>query len=291
MFDVPDIHFHTKKANNIELIDLSELAKRKLHHDPCLPHRLNFYSLIYIKQGKGKHLIDFVEYPFCDDSFILVYKDQIHAYDFSNPIQGYVLLFTQDFVDQTLVQGRLNEYLPMYLDKSYDPVLNLLPPLAVSVQAILSEIHKEQQQEKPEFEIMSAFFVALTLMLKRVRSQKITQELTKEQRAKYNQFITLLSQHYRHTRDASFFADKVFTTYKTLNHICKLATGNTVKQLIDSYVILEAKRELSLDKISTQQLAFALGFDDSSNFVKYFKKQTGLTPSKFQKEYYQSNRV
>lgn len=253
MFDIPDIHFHTQKAKSVELIDLEQLSKRKMKHDPSQPHRLHFYSLIYIKKGSGRHLIDFIEHPFCDDSFIFIYKDQIHAYDFSHPIQGYVLLFTQDFVDKTLVQGRLNEYLPMYLDRSYLPVLDMDKSLATSVRSVLVEMHKEQQQEMPEFEIMSALFIALTLMLKRARPQNSIQTLTKEQLAKYNQFLRLLSQHYRHTRDASFYADKVYTTYKTLNQICKLATGNTAKQLIDSYVTLEAKRELTLDNISTQQ--------------------------------------
>jgi len=63
----------------------------------------------------------------------------------------------------------------------------------------------------------------------------------------------------------------------------KLATKQTTKQLIDAYVILEAKRKLSIENIRVQQLADELGFDEVTNFVKYFKKNTLLTPSQFKK--------
>ncbi|WP_341464319.1 helix-turn-helix domain-containing protein [Photobacterium carnosum] len=40
-----------------------------------------------------------------------------------------------------------------------------------------------------------------------------------------------------------------------------------------------------LDGLPTQQLAYELGFEDASNFVKYFKKHTLITPSRFQKQF------
>jgi len=72
-------------------------------------------------------------------------------------------------------------------------------------------------------------------------------------------------------------------TYKSLNEICKLATNNTAKQLIDLETVLEAKRKLAVEDILIQTLAYELGFEEVTNFVKYFKRHTGLTPSQFKK--------
>ncbi|MDF2154566.1 helix-turn-helix domain-containing protein [Vibrio sp. CAU 1672] len=95
----------------------------------------------------------------------------------------------------------------------------------------------------------------------------------------------MLEQQFQQSREAIHYAEQLHTTYKTLNHICKLATNQTAKQLIDGYTILEAKRRLVLDQPPIQQLAYDVGFDDASNFVKFFKKHTSLTPARFQTQY------
>jgi|TARA_B110000902_G_scaffold265723_1_gene350866 AraC family transcriptional activator of pobA len=48
-------------------------------------------------------------------------------------------------------------------------------------------------------------------------------------------------------------------------------------------MVLEAKRQLVVENIQVNQLAYALGFDEVTNFIKYFKKHTLLTPTQFKK--------
>lgn len=109
------------------------------------------------------------------------------------------------------------------------------------------------------------------------------QQINGNQIKHYEQFIKLLSEKYQETRDANVYAKWVGTTYKTLNQTCKAITQQTAKQVIDSFIILEAKRRLSIDSIQIQQLAELLGFDEATNFVKFFKKHTSLTPTQFKK--------
>ncbi|MGB2684580.1 MAG: helix-turn-helix domain-containing protein, partial [Olleya sp.] len=70
-----------------------------------------------------------------------------------------------------------------------------------------------------------------------------------------------------------------------LNTICKATIAITAKQFIDQFVVLEAKRLLINSEIKSTELAYSLGFEESTNFVKYFKKHTGFTPNKFKKNY------
>ena len=69
-----------------------------------------------------------------------------------------------------------------------------------------------------------------------------------------------------------------------MNKICKLATQQTAKQLIDAYIILNAKRALSIDKLQVKQVSDILGFDEATNFVKFFKKHTLMAPKLFQSQ-------
>jgi AraC-like DNA-binding protein len=45
------------------------------------------------------------------------------------------------------------------------------------------------------------------------------------------------------------------------------------------------KRQLVVSNITSQKMALDFGFEDASNFVKYFKNHTQMTPSEFQKKY------
>ena len=55
----------------------------------------------------------------------------------------------------------------------------------------------------------------------------------------------------------------------------------TAKQIIDEYLVLEAKSLLKQSTNSVAEIGYALGFEDNSNFVKYFKKQTNFTPKQY----------
>ncbi|MCC8173154.1 MAG: helix-turn-helix domain-containing protein, partial [Odoribacter sp.] len=72
---------------------------------------------------------------------------------------------------------------------------------------------------------------------------------------------------------------------KTLSKEVKLLTGKTPKLYIDERLTLEAKRLLSYSLLTVKEICFELGFDEPTNFGKFFKKQTGITPVAFRKKY------
>ena len=55
------------------------------------------------------------------------------------------------------------------------------------------------------------------------------------------------------------------------------------KNTIDNYVVLEIKREL-ISNIPIKEIAYKFGFIETTNFIKYFKKQTNISPSKFKEQ-------
>ncbi len=287
--NIPEVGFNRAQSANceIEIIDLEQLYQRKerLTHNPTLPHRVDFHQIIHIEAGEGTHLIDFVHYSYHSGAFIFIQKNQVHAFDFSNQPKGKVLLFTQEFINQAHTNMRLPEFSPTYLEYSYQPVFIPDPETMNSSEKLLAEISKELIHQEANDLIVMFLFSSLSLMLHRVKPDDQRDKLNKDQRNKFNCFVEVLSANFHRTRDASYYAELLHTTYKTLNLICKLATDQTAKQLIDAYTILEAKRRLVLDGMPTQQLAYDLGFEDASNFVKYFKKHALITPSRFQKKF------
>jgi AraC-like DNA-binding protein len=79
----------------------------------------------------------------------------------------------------------------------------------------------------------------------------------------------------------SFYADLLNLSSYQLNAITKATLGKTCSELINEFIILEAKRTLLATSNQVNQIAYHLGYEDVSYFIRFFKKHTGYSPEAF----------
>jgi AraC family transcriptional activator of pobA len=94
-------------------------------------------------------------------------------------------------------------------------------------------------------------------------------------------FQDLVFHHYKEHRNVQYYADALCVSSKHLTETIKDVTGRTAGEWIDDAVILEAKVLLRNQEISIANIAYVIHFPDQSSFGKYFKKQTGSSPSDY----------
>ena len=81
----------------------------------------------------------------------------------------------------------------------------------------------------------------------------------------------------------AYFADKCCYSTKYFGELVKTETGRTAKSLINDR-LLSASRQLLVDETLTiTQISHHLGFEYPQHFVRFFKAQTGKTPSEYRK--------
>lgn len=97
-------------------------------------------------------------------------------------------------------------------------------------------------------------------------------------------FTQLVQKQFRSQRNVTTYAEQLNITPKYLTETVKEITGKTAGEIIDDFVLLEAKLLLDNPALSIAEIADELHFSDQSFFGKYFKRHTGLSP----KEYRQS---
>ncbi|MCL1060079.1 helix-turn-helix domain-containing protein [Shewanella gelidimarina] len=187
---------------------------------------------------------------------------------------------TEAFFDSILTNIRLPLFTPTHLVSSYLPVFILSQALTETCDALLLEINKAQKEVNNNPLLIQLLFSSLLVALTRERKSN-TEHLSETQTMRFNQFLLSIEDKFTQTRDASAYADMVHISYKSLNQLCKLACNQTAKQLIDAHTILEIKRRLIIENSQVQEVAYELGFDDVTYFVKFFKRHTLLTPSQF----------
>lgn len=135
--------------------------------------------------------------------------------------------------------------------------------------------------------IARCVIAALTYQLIQIISRRIPAESTERPRSRrsayVHDFVELVHEHHLRERSVAFYADKLFISPKYLSLIIKEALGRSAAEVIDDYVILEAKNMLRFSGKNIQQVSYELNFPNQSSFGKYFKHLVGMSPSEYQR--------
>lgn len=95
-------------------------------------------------------------------------------------------------------------------------------------------------------------------------------------------FSNDLAQYFRDHRDVGFYAAKVCLTPKHFSTVIRQETGHTAAWWIHRQVVSEAKNLLTMrPDLNIQAVADQLGFADQATFSRYFRRETGLSPTDF----------
>ena len=79
----------------------------------------------------------------------------------------------------------------------------------------------------------------------------------------------------------STYARSLGCSSRSLNRACRAAADLSAKEVIVARVVLEAKRLLAHADDPVAAISHRLGFDEPTNFTKFFKRDTGTTPARF----------
>ena len=110
--------------------------------------------------------------------------------------------------------------------------------------------------------------VRLKKLKRGINRIKNSQRLTRQ----FKQLVTKQSVMGQSVQD---YADQLGISVNHLNKTVKAATGYTPGQLIRKEVVLEAKRLFQHTDLTATEVGYRLGFDDSSYFGRFFKREVG----------------
>lgn len=94
-------------------------------------------------------------------------------------------------------------------------------------------------------------------------------------------FTDLLDEHVETEHSVAFYASELCVSPQYLNRIVKQASGDNVMTWISKMLTSSMAVALSDTDSTIQQLAVRFNFSDAATFTRYFKKNTGLTPSEY----------
>ncbi len=272
---------HANAFEGFKIRSLSEvLAGSDINHDL---HRHDFYFLLIISRGEGLHEIDFVPFHIANHAVFILRPGQVHRLHMKAGSEGYLIEFSKGFEFLSANQG--NELLRKAGRRNFCKLDEAaFESLIPSLQAIFDEY-----QSRPEgfATVIRAHLEILLTRLLRYRQHPEAQSTMNNayQQEKLEAFLALLENNVTTIRQVAAYAEMMSLSTYQLNSITKNLLGKTVAQLIEDQVLLEAKRHLLATSDQVNQIAFRLGFEDVSYFIRFFRKLTGHTPEAFRKNF------
>lgn len=246
-------------------------------------HRHDFYFVLFIKNGAGEHEIDFINYEVDNYSVFFIRPGQVHKLKLEKGTTGFMLQFTSDFYAPRDNPGSI--VLRKVSNKNY---CHLSTERFERIGSLLQTIFQEFTQKQDRYkEVVKASLdiIFIELMRQSSNPNKIANEAKLYAQERLEVLQDLLEKNIYAKKQVSDYAEMLNITPYQLNSITKALLQKTGSELINEHIILEAKRMLIGTGNQVNQVADMLGYDDPSYFIRFFKKQTGLTPEVFRQNY------
>jgi AraC family transcriptional regulator, transcriptional activator of pobA len=245
-------------------------------------HRHDFYFILAVQDGQGVHEIDFVKHEVQSGAVFILRPGQVHYLQLTANSRGYLLEFDTSFyrahssdserqwkkatsqnyrqVDEIRFK-KLTGYLSGCLQEYSEKEDGYMSAIKAGMELFMIEVARQNQIATTAEAVVSTY----------------TQE-------RYEELLRLLEANITQVRSVSEYARMSNLSVYQLNAITKASVGKTTVDLINEQIVLEAKRFLLATSNQVKDIAWHLGYEDPSYFIRFFKNHTGFSPDAFRKQ-------
>lgn len=262
------------------------LHRDDLDHSPESLHRVEFYVILFIEAGYGYHTIDFSDIECSRGTLITIRKDQIHKFVKDHSLSGSLLLFTDEFLVSYLQEIETQKTMLLFNELIAAPKIQLQGHDYDTVYEIINRISKEyfKVQDNYSLNIIRSELHILITKLFRIKLDSNQLDFERKYLKEFVAFQQLAETNITTTTRVQDYANMMGISTKTLNAITKSIVHKSAKEFIDEICTKQIKRLLINTELSTKEIAYQSGFEETTNFYKYFKRQTLTTPEQFRSQ-------
>lgn len=270
---------------DVEVFLFSELRRRVPRAEILALYHYSFHTLICVTEGDVTQLVDFQPVTCSVGSLLVLRPGQVHSFGTDEGWDGWMVLFRAEFLpSETQPTADLRPALG--LDRLPDH-LSLSPADFQAVSEVIARMRMDAASEalaKDVHALLRYQLCALLLRLTILQDQHVGAAVARTPGVqRFARFRRLVEQNHAGWHKVSAYAAALACTEKSLTRAALEATGQSAKSVIAARIVLEAKRLLVHTDRSIYLIAEGLGFAEATNFVKFFKRETGLTPLGFRK--------
>lgn len=248
------------------------------HNFLSKPHKHDFYEIIWIDNGQGTHNINHNEQKKISNTIFFLSPETIHSFVSTKNISGYYLAFTRNFLLQLppKIRETTGTNIHCQINDCFSYKITHPEIIRRDFEMIKEEYQTFKTSESNNF-YYTATLISLLLMdatrygdLDRMEAFPLHDISYK----KYKKYLALVDEYYRKEHHIKFYVEKLHISLSSLTASTKLYGQLPPARIINERIILEAKTMVLNSDKNIKEIATLLGFEDTSNFSKFFKRMT-----------------
>ncbi|MBE0487259.1 MAG: helix-turn-helix domain-containing protein [Marinobacter sp.] len=272
---------------DLEVFTVASLRRRGSREKVRATHWYDFHTLVCVTQGVCIQVVDFNPVPCVPGSLLVLRPGQTHSFGSNEDWDGWVVLFRPEFVlplstslgdlKFAVDQQRLVEQVVLGGNELH------------AVTTAIEQLRKDTQLNAPLDDVhallrhqLYALLIRLSLLQGRQQAQEPVMSPALQ---RFNRFHQLVEEHFCEWHQVADYARQLGYTEKSLARAVTASTGVAAKAFIAARIVLEAKRLLVHTDLPIVTIAENLGFDEPTNFSKFFKREANSTPNAFRRRH------
>lgn len=252
-------------------------------------------ELYYLHEGKGKALIENKIIELEPGMLLYIAPFQLHGFSVEHNRPGMLIRSVFEF-DPLVLEPYVKPFPALHplfyslwkKQSASAPFIHRLPPGSdwrVQWEAQLA--HLEQARLLSDYE--EHFALTLLSMLKRLQPHWLkhyeTPAISSRPQTNAEYVMEWIDRHYQDSFSMKALSKDLHLSEKYISTLFRKATGTSISEYIMAKRLKHACRLLASTTEPIEQIAYDTGLSDFSYFCQFFKKQTGLTPSEFRRQF------
>lgn len=253
--------------------------------DDGVPHVHTFYEILWFQEGTGLHFVDFQEYPIRPGTIFFLTPGQVHRFDGRNAYKGVAIKLCTDIMQSRGEDSDLFVKYDLFYTFDTTPYYIIDDDTSVQLQVLVDSMEEELKTGKDigHIDMLRSLLKIFLIKVHRygLKEGQLQLDGLKPAHLLFVQFRRMLEKDFATKHTVQEYADGLNVAVRTLNKCVNESSGRSPLAFITERIMLEAKRQVRYSNLMIKEIAYNLGFEDPSYFVKLFKRQTGMLPSDF----------
>ncbi len=274
---------------DLEAFTVSDLRRRVRGARLRRPQHVDFHLLLAVAKGRCTHWVDFVPRICRPGDWIIVRPGQVQRFDTALHWDGWMVLFRPQFL-LPLGHTTAVEELSMY--SGLDALPSQLRLGAAEHRACLACVEqmcadaRMQGREGDRHALLRHQLYALLLRLRLAHPLgEPTAAISPRRLQCFKRFREAVDADFVTTRQVRDYAKRLGYSERSLTRATLEIAGISAKTFVSQRIALEAKRLLAHTSMPVSAIAAQLGMDETTNFVKFFRREVGSAPLEFRRQH------
>ena len=254
-------------------------------------HMHDFVEVVFIIHGRGIHLVDKKEYPVNRGDLIFVNYNQTHSFEVDTEMVFYNLFLSSEFFDEALQNSqdifdvlRLTVFeefrVELFQEKSF---LHFEGESLLEIEGFFETLLREQTKKQAGYKnVLHMQCVSLFVYIFRKMLESV--EIETHESISIDEITRYVEENCTEKISLTELAQKSFYNPSYFSRAFKKKNGISLIEFVHKNRIKKACELLKAQKLTVEEIALEVGYQDRCGFYTQFKKHVGCLPTEYKEK-------